>query len=102
MSVRILCKINKCATEEEIDNLVIGFAHGMRDLCVFFEGFIYEPNIGIWVFGPRKEIEKVSGEGRYIEEFNIEEYVKNTKDKVFWLMDYSNPSEPKLLKMAKS
>ena len=101
MSVRILSKLTVPATEEQIDNIIIGMTEGLHKLNVFFEGFTYEPGIGIWLFGPREEIESVAGEGRYIEEFDVENYIKTTKDKTFWIMDYSNINDPKLLKMTK-
>lgn len=101
MEARLLTKAGNKLELQQIRDYVIGCTQGLFKLEVFFNGFYYEPGIGIYLVGPRPELEKVKNKNG-IEDFDFSEYICAHPDKTFWLMDWwSDMDDPKLVEYKK-
>lgn len=96
-AARVLTKCNKPLTQKQIEDFAIGVFSACYDLHVMLYGFDYEEGVGIYSIGPRAELEKMKNTN--IEDFDLEDYIKNSKKELFWLADWSDPTNPKLNRM---
>jgi len=100
MEARLLSKAERELTLQQIRDFVVGCTQGLFELEIFFNGFCYEPGVGIYLVGPRTELEKVKNSNG-IEDFDFEKYIKETDDR-FWVMDWTTDiNDPKLLEYTK-
>ena len=97
MEARLLSKYSKKLDLQKIRDFVIGCTQGLFDLEVFFNGFYYVPGTGIYLVGPRTELEKVKN-GNPIEDFDFKSYIYSHPNERIWVMDWwSDIDNPKLL-----
>lgn len=101
MNARLLSKAGRKLELQEIRDFVVACTQGLYELEIFFNGFYDEPGEGIYLIGPRSELERVEN-ANGVEDFDFENYIRTHPDKRFWLMDWwSNPDDPKLLEYTK-
>jgi len=101
MEARLLTKFNGKPTHEQIQDFIIGCTQGLFELEIFFNGFYYEPNEGIYLVGPRSELEKVKNENG-VEDFDFSAYINANPGQPFWLMDWwSDIDNPRLMEYKK-
>lgn len=101
MEAKILCKAKNKLELNQIRDFVIGCTKGLFDLEIVFNGFYYVPGAGIYLVGPREELEKVKNKNP-IEDFDFEAYIRAHPQETFWLMDWwSNIDDPRLVEYKK-
>ena len=97
MDARILTHTKQPLTQKQVEDFIIGCFKGLQKLNVMIYGFYYDKGAGIYTVGPREELEKLNNSN--IEDFDFSNYIRTTKDKMFWLANYED--EPKINRMEK-
>ena len=95
MHARIITKAPNNLTTKEVEYFILPIFQGLLDLQIPVYGFGYEPNEGIFVVGPREELEKLKNDN--IEDFDFIDYIKNT-NQPFWSVDITDGLENLSLK----
>ena len=101
-STRILTKIIEPLTKQQVKDFVLGAAKTLHELEIVYTGFVYEPGVGIYLFGPRDSLEQLNNHTNEFEDFDAEEYFSNFPDNArLFLINYMNPQGPVLEEMVK-
>lgn len=97
MIASVLTKTNKPLTQKEVEDYIIAVFQGCYNIPVAIYGFMYKPDVGIYTFGPREELQKLNNTN--IEDFVLEDYINEPNS--FWLVDWKDPTNPKLNRLVK-
>lgn len=90
MDARIITKAPKDLSIEQVEEFIIPMFEGLLELEIPIYGFGYEPEEGIFVIGPREELEKLRNTN--IEDFDFRYYISHT-DRTFWAVDLTEGIE---------
>lgn len=99
MDAQILSSTTKQLSQDEIEQFVLGIFRGCLDLHVMIYGFYYLPGTGIYTVGARAELEKLDNTN--IEDCDFLDCIDKNHITLFWLADWTDPTNPKLCRMGR-
>ena len=71
MIASVLTKTNRPLSQTAVEDYIIAIFQGCYNIPVVIYGFMYKPDVGIYTFGPREELQKWQVSGRSdIEDFD--------------------------------
>lgn len=97
MIASVLTKTNRPLSQTAVEDYIIAIFQGCYNIPVVIYGFMYKPDVGIYTFGPREELQKLNNTN--IEDFVLEDYINEPN--LFWLVDWQDPTKPKLNRLVK-
>ena len=95
MHARIIIQAPNNLTTKEVEKFILPVFQGLLDSEIPIYGFGYEPDEGIFIIGPREELEKLRN--NTIEDFDFINYIQHT-NRTFWIVDLTNGIENLSLK----
>jgi hypothetical protein len=98
MEAKFIAHFDRPMTDEELEQELIKFADNLLTHGFYLTAIIREADDAVGLVAPPEELEPFRALGAAPEPFDLESWIDNTKDKVFWMFDYWHGA-PKLNRM---